>query len=490
MRKNNTLSLKDPVIAGVILFFVLLFVALHPYMAYDEALWSYIGRIWSNNGLPPYVESVENKTPGIFMLHAISERITIGNYLFVRIIGAISVLISSVFVYKIVKKIYNDFTAILAMYIFGLASCWVVLDGFSFAQVETFMILFSVIALYLIILAKEHKNFKSLMFLAGIALGLSVSFKQIAVTTCAVSLCLYFIYTAENMGNKLRVKGLLLVALGFIITILILCLILLVYGVSFFDYINGAWLILFNSGSTAPSLEFRFANFSRIFIFSRFIVFYPILIWVLIKYKSYKNKFFVVLILWLLLDFIGVNASGYYYGHQVKQILAPLAIISAIVLTTPLENVVFNKKFNITHLTILILTILLFFPFKHVVITGKKLLEREPLVYEELAVIINQNTLKDDYIYVFGADIDLIRTLAISNRLASSKYFSSIFITSDTERDIVYEDLEMKPPIFVLKEANIPISEKIYGDNTISYIEQNYSKYKIVDNFEILKRNF
>ncbi len=88
MRKNSTLSLKDPVVAGVILFFILIFVALHPYMAYDEALWSYIGRIWSNNGLPPYTESVENKTPGIFMLHAISERIAIGNYLFVRIIGA------------------------------------------------------------------------------------------------------------------------------------------------------------------------------------------------------------------------------------------------------------------------------------------------------------------------------------------------------------------------------------------------------------------
>ncbi len=103
------------------------------------------------------------------------------------------------------------------------------------------------------------------MLLTGIALGLSVSFKQIAVTTCAASLCIYFIYSVENIRNNLKVKGLFMIAIGFVLTILILCLILLVSGVSFLDYINGAWLILFNSGSTAPTLEFRHRKFFKNF---------------------------------------------------------------------------------------------------------------------------------------------------------------------------------------------------------------------------------
>ncbi len=167
-----------------------------------------------------------------------------------------------------------------------------------------------------------------------------------------------------------------------------------------------------------------------------------------------------------------------------------MAIITAIVLTIPVNIDFFKNKFQMNQLSIIIIAVSLFFPFKHVAITGKKLLEREPLVYEELAVIINQNTSKDDYIYVFGADIDLIRTLALSNRRASSKYFSSIFIAGETERVIVYDDLKIKPPIFILKEANMPICEVTYGNKTISLIKQNYSPFKIVDNFEILKRNF
>lgn len=490
MKKNSNVSLSNPIVAGAILLSILVFIALHPYMAYDEALWKYIGRIWTNNNLPPYVATVENKTPGIFMLFAFSEYISGGSIFFVRLIGAVAILVSSGIIYKIVKKTHSEFAAILAMYIFGLTSCWAVLDGFSLAQTETFMILFSVIAIYILVMAKGHQNFKVMMFLTGIALGLAISFKQIAVTTCLASLCLYLMYTTENISNAVKIKGLVLIALGLLMAILMLCLILIIYGVSILDYIDGAWIILFNSGSMAPSLETRIANFSRIFIFSRFIVFYPILIWALIKTKTYQNKFFTVLLLWLLFDFLGVNASGYYYGHQVKQILAPLGIISGVVLTTASKDGFFGRKIRVKKSLVLMVTIFIFLPIKHMVITGKKLYENKPDMNKELVQLINNNSSNDDYIYVYGADSSLILALANSNRISSSKYFSSIFISNEIERDIVYEDLKMKPPFFVLKEANMPISKTIYGNKITDLIELNYTIFRQINNVEILKRNY
>ena len=150
MKKSNWYHLFfSPLFIGIFLSLVLLCLVLHPFIAYDEALWGYIGRVWSINGMVPYIDTVENKTPGNFILFALSESFTPGHFIIERFVGAVAVLLSSYYLFKICRTLQNEFAGIIAMCLFTLTSCWRVMDGFALAQTETFMVFFSVVSFYI-----------------------------------------------------------------------------------------------------------------------------------------------------------------------------------------------------------------------------------------------------------------------------------------------------------------------------------------------------
>lgn len=488
MKRNSLLFISNPLFIGSFLSVVLLFIVLYPYMSYDEGLWNYIGGVWARNGLPPYVESIENKTPGIFILFAISEIVSNGSLLFIRVLGVISLLVSSFFIFKIVKQLYNEFTGIIAMCIFGFVCCWFVLDGYSTAQTETFMVLFSVFAFYNLIKAKYSSNFRLLMFFSGLFLGLAISFKQIALTTFIAFVLFYFIYLIPQKTIKLKLIGLILFIFGVLSIITLLCLILYgFFGISVLDYIDGAWLILLNSGSKAPNTEMRISQFIRVFIFSKFIIFYVFLFFFIYKFKFISNPFIKGLVLWLIIDFFGVNASGYYFGHQIKQLIAPLSIIVAITISFIFDNYLRS----ITDKRMLLgLIIFLFFPYHQVLITGVELLNGKPIIYKEIGNWIENNTLKDDYVYLLGADDNMIKALADSKRVSSSRYFSSIFIAGDKENKEVLKSLKINSPVFILKEATPSLDIQNYNRDIIDFVENNYTLAKEIDRYQILKRKW
>ncbi len=98
-------------------------------MGSDEGIWSYIGRIWSKNSIPPYVGAIENKTPGIFELYAISNILFGINIFFVRGLGILSIVLSSIVVFFIGRKLHSPLAGIFGMYVFGLTMTWDLLDG-------------------------------------------------------------------------------------------------------------------------------------------------------------------------------------------------------------------------------------------------------------------------------------------------------------------------------------------------------------------------
>ena len=86
MKKNSIYNLLiNPSAILVFLFVIFVFNSLIPLLNYDEYLWSYIGRIWNRNGIPPYIGAVENKTPGIFIVYAVSDFLFESNIFFIRI---------------------------------------------------------------------------------------------------------------------------------------------------------------------------------------------------------------------------------------------------------------------------------------------------------------------------------------------------------------------------------------------------------------------
>lgn len=479
--------LSSPLYISIFLFILLGYISLLPSIGYDEYLWTYIGRLWNRDEIPPYIGAVENKSPGIFFLYTFADFISKGSIFFIRILGVLSVIITSNILFLITKYLHNRVAGIYCMLVFGLSMGWVLFDGFAFSQTETFMVLFSSISFYFLIVSEKSIQKSKLLFLSGLMMGLAILFKQIALTTLIALIIIFLVSTEKDASFRKKFNGFFIIGFGILITLFISYIILLLNGVSFYDYIEGAWLILLNSGSKAPDFEISFSNFSRVFFSLRFICFHPILILFFILRKKLKDGVFKMLLIWLCFDFIGVNASGYYYGHQIKQILPVLAIISGIVSSDLLnkkrfENLVF-KKYSISFIVVLVI----FFPLRQVYRVTNMLVNDNLETTGKAGDWIEEHTKTSEYIFVMGSDYKLVQALSTSKRKSSSKYFNGIFISGKKEQDIVYSDLLNKPPELILKIENDTTYIKKYGKKIITFFNKKYDKVKKIDGVEIFK---
>jgi hypothetical protein len=489
MKKNSIYNLLiNPSAILVFLFVILLFNSLIPLLNYDEYLWSYIGRIWNRNGIPPYLGAVENKTPGIFIVYAVSDFLFESNIFFVRIVGVIATLISTWYLFKICTKLHSKLAGVFSMYVFGLTMCWFLLDGSYFAHTEVFMVLFSILGFYFIIQYENDKKINQHLFLAGLCIGIAISFKQIALTTFVALLLFYIAFKANRFSIKNKIKGIVLYSLGCLTSISISILILYFNNVTLHNYLDGAWIILINSGSKVLDIKTHFFNFYNKLIVSRFLIFYFFIILFLFQREFRSKPFFWGIIIWFVLDFAGVNASGYYYGHQIKQVIPSLAIMAGIGMSNFITNNLYLKSINPKRVIYII--VILFFPYRQTYLTTKFLFNPPESSPKEMGNWINKQTTKDDYIYIMGGDYKLVSALFSSDRVSSSKYFNSIFITEDKHRKVVYSDLLEKTPKFILKIENDSVYvNKVYGRQIEEFLKHDYSLYRKINGFEIYLLN-
>src|ERR1700686_3977060 len=73
-------------------------------LTFDESMWQYIGRNWIRNGMVPYTGGVDNKSPLIFLVFGISDRLFGVNYWFPRLLGIAVQSAGIFFLYKIAEK--------------------------------------------------------------------------------------------------------------------------------------------------------------------------------------------------------------------------------------------------------------------------------------------------------------------------------------------------------------------------------------------------
>ena len=484
-RSNLIILLSNPFYTLIFLLLLFAVIAIYPYHAYDEGLWTYIGWLYNDQGIPPYVGAVENKTPGIFFLYAIADSFGDNSILFVRTVGVLFTLATTLLIYLIGNKISNNETAVISMWIFGFVVCWRVLDGFAFAQTETFMIFFSTLAFYLVVDFLNQQNSLKLLFFAGLSLGMAINFKQIAVTTAMGFLLVLFFLTKDFRSY---VKYALAFGLGTIVALIFFYLILFFSGVTFNEYIHGAWGILFNSGSQVGGLDTQISKFLNLFLFSRLALFLPIIIVFLFNRKLIPRPMYIILGLWYLFDFIGSNASGYYYGHQIKQLLPSLSLIVGIVLSNFFLK---QKKIKNIVFPVVIFIGLLLFPSRQLKMSLEKLItpKIEDVINTNYAIdFITKNSNSNDFVYIFGADKDAVFTLAKVKRKSSSKYFHSIFITTIKEQRQVYSDLKNNIPKFIIKHLELSNINSVYGKKTALFFNANYMLEERFGELEIFKK--
>ena len=487
---------------AISIFFLLLIASFNGGMGNDEGMWNYIGRVWTN-GIPPYTGAVDGKPPGIFMLFAISNVLFGVNFWFPRILGILAMVITSMLIYLIGRQLYNPLAGTFAMIMFGLTMAWELMDGAYAAQIESFMILFIALAFYSLIKsqsAKESRAYIISVFTSGFSMGIAISFKQIAIFS-AVALFLFFL-NLDSRTNKNIWRDSLILFAGTIFSIYISLIPLLLSGVTIADYWRGAWLILVEEGSRQgamnTSIGSRIVEFFHIWRYSEMILFYPLVLLFIIQKKRIRdnNIPFFGIIFWVIWDFLAVNASGNYYGHQLKQLIPSLALASGIAISTYFQENWFKAP-NKRKQTVQIIVIIgvLWFPYdtfsktlytKIIVPYIKNIRPsyNEPLA-KQLGTWIKENTESEDYVLVWTDNLN--QTLAYSERKSPSRYFNPLYANTQSAKQELTNDVLNKPPKFILTSSNKGAIPEIEG------IINEFYKYKFskstYDIFERIGKN-
>lgn len=478
MRRNKLLQSYPIILPVTVSVITLLFISLYSGMTNDEGMWSYIGRIWLENDMPPYKYSVENKTPGIFIIHAISHYFFGIHFFPIRVLGLLSIILTGYFLYKIFAYLTTQKWPLLIV-IYSFLMGWDTFDGILLGHTEIFMNLFSVLCFYLFFKLKfeKGKNLWQYLFLSGISMGMAIAFKQIALTTIPVVLFLFYIHHKASI-----LKTIVIFSSGILVATFISIIPLLLSGVSIVSYIEGAWLILLTE-SSYNTID-HFSKFIEIWTQPQLYPLYPLIILGLFS-NNLKKEYKIVTGLWFLFDFIGANLSGNYWGHQLKQILPSLSVI--LVLCTDLYYKIKPKL--IIHMINIVLIILLFpIPIQKLKFVREVMHERIVHGFKnskpyKMGKWLENQTDSKDYTFVFGQYGSPIQSY--SNRLAPSNFFNVMFLQEEENMRTLLHDLHLKPPKYILIDSNFYIFDR----ELLSFVHANYQKETTMNNYEIYLHN-
>ena len=448
-------------------------------LSFDEAMWHYIGRNWFRNGLVPYAGGIDNKSPLIFAVFGLSDKLFGVNYWFPRVLGTVLQSVGIYYVYKIAKHISGEQAGKLAILIYGLSLLWHSTGGRYVSYTETYDVLFIVIAFYLYLTAQNGKGFLISGFIAGIGLGFRLTAFFGIVT----------IFTGCLKKNK---KGALLFFAGVLSGIFFLALIGFFAGINLHQMITYMLTDNFGPGSaTDHPLSWRMENFADKFFFSGIALFYPLVI----IYLFIKRKV-DLFVLWLIFEFVGFNLVGIYDTAHFKELLPALSLMGAFSVAYLVNT------YQVPIKPVILAVWVVFFPKTlepiinlRQILHGKtdetEALCQKPFIKpgegyaKKLGAWVKSNTTAQDMVFVagFGAQVQ-----AYSERLSPTVYFNVTQTPIAKKR--FYQDLGVNKPVMIL----IPLFseyEQHVGPDMRRYVDdlvkKRYSLCRCMYNYNIYR---
>ncbi len=438
----------------------------------DESNWSITAQMWADDGRLPYRDVVTNKTPGIFIANYISYELFGSDIKVQRVFALVTVLLTALALYYLVKRIRNKHAAAFAAWLFVLIMPLDLVDG-AFAQTETFMNLFRILSFLALLVCpetifgrKQSPHFWTV--LSGIAFGLAVSFKQVALLD---SIPLLFIIWRLASGRTLsflaRVGSF---AVGAVLGIVGSVLPLLLSGGTFAEYVKGAWAILFTSGIISESPFGRFSGFVKnYFEANLFLVIISTVGFVTLREKLVKGfAYSAPLVVWILTDFVIYNAQGQYFDHHHKVLLLSGSIVFGVVADSILQRIrvasnIPEKEVEQTRqqkylcATLIVALFVFFVPFQpdyfHAVRNRLKGAQgnESQLLGKELSAL----TAPGDFIYVWGERVGPLYYYA-NRRPPTRQYLESLLGREGALQELQADLMRVKPSLIILPEGTVP----------------------------------
>jgi hypothetical protein len=416
---------------------------------FDEAIWHYIGRNWFRHGLVPYSGGVDNKSPLIFALYGLSDRLFGVNYWFPRIVGTACQAVGLWYVYKMADRLAGRQTGLLVMQLYGLSLLWHATNGKYVSLTETYEVTAIILALYLFLTAPKKGGF----FLSGMAAAVGCAFRLTGLFGVAAIL----LYSWRR-----RMEGTLFV-LGFLSGLLLLAGIAILAGIHLSDFI--LYGIRDNFGAHSPTdhpLSWKADQLAEKFFYSEMVLLYPgAVAYVLLKKKA------DLFVLWAFTTFVGICWLGMPDAAHLKDILPPLCLMNAIVIQQAIERYALPVR------PLLLVLWIVFFPKTTEPLIAAKSLVLGPNKQAGAACVppfpqpdnddrkalgrwIKDSTAPQDRVLVAG---DGAQVQVYSERLSPSIYFNA----TETERakKRFRSDLLAHPPALIA----VPLFD-VYRQNT------------------------
>ncbi len=226
-------------------------------------------------------------------------------------------------------------------------------------------------------------------------------------------------------------------------------------GVTFRDYWNGAWRILFSQTGSLSAGK-RLKLIASTWTNPAMAAYYPlILLFLFQKTRLQKAGIpFWCLLFWLCLTFLGAN-GGRVYKHQIKEVMVPLSLAAGLGIGISVESTAgFTARWV---LSLYLSVVAALTPFNSVLIgIAKQALPNVmpcPRATEEqtnrrLAEYIRAHTTPSECIYIWAINSHPIHLYA--ERRSSCRYFNAIFRFAPDFEATTAADLAARPPKLIL----------------------------------------
>ena len=493
----------------------------------DESLYILAGKE-ALEGSTLYTDIYIDKPPALIYLFAIIIYFFGINIQLIRLIIAIANVFSMLILYNITKRFYSHKEAMISATFFSILIANPIFESFI-GRTDTFMLLFSLMGLSLILKAIHESN-KKYIILGGLCIGLSILFKQPGILQIPLLFLIIIIQDCKNdIITKVKIHRMLIFSIGIISPIIITILIMVQLGAwdEMYNQTISTWFSFAETRTTSSSnLNNLYGNVTMIIqTFNQFpIIFYSAISGLIVVIYSFFRKFnrkifqelknnnrnslfdlfknfinshniIIIIVSWIIIIFIFLIITPSRISYLVV-LFPPMCIMSSKVFVNlhdninKLNNNQNTKDFNfIKYFTLVFVLILLFAPLTPDIypgqFMGKDSIYNENNQILEASDYLKSHTSKDDIIYTFCylPEIYIYTNL----KPASIKYgtFQPNYVNAPNSKEISEEILlglvNNKPKYIITVETsrmeiikNTGSWWKNYND-VVDYIKINYT---------------